>query len=214
MTTLDSLKATPAYKLDSEYKNETYYSGVPDSKICLIDPSLGLPLGDFKATDKRVLLNLEPNQKLPIFRNEAKVRVNILNDSGNYSKKINYKDLFEYQLSTSYYIDSKYLLKKTNYPSRIIRIGQGVIFNETDEILVMITKSVKDESFILYIATEVFNKPIYKSLLSKLKTYLIKPFEEEDLTIVRMNIQKLTNLFYPKYEDEITEGEIPEIIKI
>ena len=190
---------------------DTLYSDLALSEACFIPTTVGLPLNDwYKHSEQAV--NLSKEEGMIMIQRDIKL-VNVNQDGAN-SYKICYKDMFEggellmHSISRLY----NYVIKKKDCPSRNIRISAGKIFNESNELLLIITKSVYDTSYTLYLSTELLNLPIYKSLLSKVKKELIKPFEEKDFTIVTMNIQKLTNLFYPKYEDEVMAGEVPETI--
>ena len=202
-----------AYNINTRYPSikDTLYSELVLSEACFIPTTVGLPLNDwYKHSEQAVNLSKEEGM-IMIQRDNKSVSVN---QHGVNSYKICYKDIFEGGELLMHSINRlyNYVIKKKDCPNRNVRISSGKIFNESNELLLIITKSVYDTSYTLYLSTELLNLPIYKSLLTKVKKELIKPFEEKDFTIVTMNIQKLTNLFYPKYEDEVMAGEVPETI--
>tara|TARA_R110002050_G_scaffold57833_5_gene130068 strand:+ start:2239 stop:2859 length:621 start_codon:yes stop_codon:yes gene_type:complete len=195
MTTLDGIRNRNIFRHDEEntgISNEIVeikeYSFVDVSKI-------GVPLKDFRRPQLYHNVRFDYNDRIKLVRPSKQFHSN-----PESAYKVRYVDIFEQDLI----LDSlyNYHIKKKDCQTRRITVTTGMIYNESEEILVMITKSVTDESFILYYATELIKEPIYASLYSKLKKYLIKPFEEEDLTVIRMNMRKLTELFYPNYEEE------------
>jgi len=176
-------------KEEFEVENEYYL----DLKV------IGMPLYDvlmYKITNKELRLD---DDKINICKKSASHTITL---RGNCARVI-YVDIFEYDVvSHAINRESDYLIKKRDFEPRIIKVRPGVILNESSEILLQITKSLYDDSFTLYISTEIIKQPIYASLYSKVKKHLIKPFEEENFTIVTMDMQKLTKLFNPEYEED------------
>jgi len=202
-----------AYNINTRYGSieATLYSDLVLSEACFIPITVGLPLNDWYNHSEQAV-NLSKEEGMIMIQRDNKL-VNV-NQYGANSYKICYKDIFEGGELLMHSVNRvyNYIIKKKDCPNRNIRISSGKIFNESNELLLIITKSIYDTSYTLYLSTDLLNLPIYKSLLTRVKKELIKPFEEKDFTIVTMNIQKLTNLFYPKYEDEVMAGEVPETI--
>lgn len=188
----------------NSFASETTYKTLPEKFYSYVNlDKLGLPLKDFLIYKKT---------SADIFQEAGLVRLERLKPNTvvlpENNCRISYVDALDYYLVFINTVSRiSYYIKKTGFQTRVITVAPGIIYNESEEILVMITKSLQNDTFTLYLATELDKEPIYKSLVSKIKKHLIKPFEQEDWTIIKMNMRKLTGLFYPSYEEV---GDLPE----